>query len=74
MHDGLTRIRKWTIPGQQYRLQSASSVTGPWQDVPGADRTADASGIVEMEMPIEKGFPQQFFRWIEVKSGPGLVR
>ncbi len=65
---GLATIRKWTTPGRQYRLQSASRVKGPWHDVPGSDRTADAGGIVEMEMPTQRGFPQQFFRWIEVRS------
>jgi len=68
LRDGLTLIRRWTIPGQQYRLQSASRVAGPWQDVPGADRTADASGLVEAEVPTEGACAQRFFRWIEVGS------
>jgi len=74
VHDGMARIQKWTIPGQQYRLQSASRVAGPWQDVPGADCTADASGRVEAGVPTEGACAQQFFRWIEVGSGAGLIR
>ena len=67
-------IGRRTASGQPCRLQSAPMITGPWQDVPGSDRTANASGIVEMEIPTQRGVPQQFFRWIEVKSGLGSIR
>lgn len=34
------------IPGQSYYIQQASSITGPWTDLPGTPETANALGMI----------------------------
>ena len=43
--DGGYILRFSGVPGSDYRLQRAASVTGPWSDL--ATNTAPASGLIE---------------------------
>jgi YVTN family beta-propeller protein len=55
------------IPGRSYRLQRASAVNGPWDDVEGGSSvgTAAANGTIQLQHALVVEEPVTFYRVVE---------